>query len=232
MLIIGGNSQSFAAVGQAYTDAIKSSVGTVRTLLPDALQKTVSRVFIGSEYAPSTPSGSFSSKALATVLDNAAWADGVLLPGDLGRNSETAILFEQLLSRYHGPVCLTQDAVDYFIKLAPTLLSRAETLLVPSLAQLQSLAINIHFEQPFTSSMDLLRLVDTLHAFTERHQVAIITKHLSNVIASYNGKVTTTRLNSSQPAWQITTAARASVWWLQNPAKLFEAITTSLSQSD
>ena len=46
------------------------------------------------EYAPSTPSGSFSTQALGELQAMANWADGTLIAGDIGRNSETAILLE------------------------------------------------------------------------------------------------------------------------------------------
>ena len=40
--------------------------------------------------------------ALAPLLDLAQWADGVLLAGDIGRNSETTVLLETFMSKYHG----------------------------------------------------------------------------------------------------------------------------------
>ncbi len=110
LLIIGGNVHGFAAAGEAYAEASKAGIGTARVLLPDSLQKTVGRVFEAGEYAPSTPSGSFSQKALAELLDRANWSDGVLLAGDLGRNSETAILIEHFTEKYQGQLTFTKDA--------------------------------------------------------------------------------------------------------------------------
>src|SRR5882762_3047468 len=75
LLIVGGNLHGFAAAGEAYTEAVKAGIGTARVLLPDSLQKTVGRVFEAGEYAPSTPSGSFSRKALAELLDMSGWSD-------------------------------------------------------------------------------------------------------------------------------------------------------------
>jgi NAD(P)H-hydrate repair Nnr-like enzyme with NAD(P)H-hydrate dehydratase domain len=102
LLIVGGNLHGFAAVGQAYQAALKTGVGTARVLLPDSLQKTVGKMIDNCQFTASTPNGSFASQALAEMLDGATWADAVLLAGDFGRSSETAILLERFLSKYSG----------------------------------------------------------------------------------------------------------------------------------
>ncbi len=71
LLIVGGNAHGFAAAGEAYADAGEAGIGTARVLLPDSLQKTVGKIFEAGEYAPSTPSGSFSRRALAPLIDMA-----------------------------------------------------------------------------------------------------------------------------------------------------------------
>src|SRR5687768_15187893 len=87
LLIIGGNAHGFAAPAQAFNSSLKSGVGVVKVLLPDVLRKMVKAFLPEAEYGPSTPSGSFSQQSLATALELAAWADGVLIAGELGRNS-------------------------------------------------------------------------------------------------------------------------------------------------
>lgn len=228
LLIVGGNAHGFAAAGEAYGEAVKAGIGTARVLLPDSLQKTVGKVFEAGEYAPSTPSGSFAQTALAELLAMAEWADGVLLAGDFGRNSETAILLEKFAEEYTGQLTLAKDAVDYFINMPEKLLGRTNSLLVLSFAQLQKLATKARFPKAITFEMDFLRLVDILNEFTKRHQTAIITKHLQTIFVAVNGQVSTTKLDQDVEFWRVKTAAHAGVWWLQNPAKPFEALTTSL----
>jgi len=228
LLVVGGNAHGFAAAGEAYAQATKAGIGTTRVLLPDSLQKTVGRVFEAGEYAPSTPSGSFSQKALAELLDMGQWADAVLLAGDFGRNSETAILLEQFIIKYSGQLALTKDALDYFVTAPTGLLARPDTLLVLSFAQLQKLAVGARFTKAFTFDMDFLRLIETLHDFTKQHQTALIVKHLQTIFVAFNGQVSTTKLIEDVEIWRVKTAARATVWRLQNPAKPFEALTTSL----
>ena len=230
LLIVGGNAHGFAAAGEAYGEAGNAGIGTARVLLPDSLQKTVGRVFEAGEYAPSTPSGSFSQKALAALLVMSQWADGVLLAGDLGRNSETAILLEQFTGKYSGQLTITQDALDYFTKAPVALLSREHTLLIASFAQLQKLASSAHFTTAFTFDMDFLRLIETLHEFTKLHRAAVIVKHLETIFVAAQGSISSTKLDPDQDIWRVKTAAQASVWWLQNPSKPFEALTTAIIQ--
>lgn len=228
LLIIGGNTQGFAAAGEAYTEAVKAGIGTARVLLPDSLQKTIGKVLEAGEYAPSTPSGSFAQKALAELLAMAGWADGVLVAGDLGRNSETAILLEKFIDKYEGRLTLTKDAADYVVGAPDKILSRPDSLLLLSFAQLQKLATKARFTTALTFEMDLLHLVDALHEFTMKHAAAIIVKHLETVFVTLDGQVSSTKLAEDIEVWRVKTAARAATWWLQTPAKPFEALTSSL----
>ena len=228
LLIVGGNAHGFAAAGEAYAAAEKAGIGTARVLLPDSLQKTVGRVFAAGEYAPSTPSGSFSRRTLGELLAMAEWADGLLLAGDFGRNSETAVVLEQLPGKYQAQLTVTKDAADYFTKTPGPLLEREKTLLVLSFAQLQKLAVGARFPTAFTFDMDFLRLIGALHVFTGTYPASIIVRHLDTVFVAAEGQVSTTKLAEEQPVWRVRTAAAASVWWLQNPGKTFEALTASV----
>lgn len=230
LLIVGGNLHGFAAPAEGYSLAVKEGIGTARVLLPSAIQKVVGPFIENGEFAPSTPSGSFSKAALAELLDWCRWADGVLFAGDLGRNSETAILIEKFLSKCEAPAVLTKDAVDYVVSAPLFALERPNTTLVLSFSQLQRLGIASKFTSPVTFSMDLLRLVDWLHLFTARFAPNIIVKHLDTIFVAVNGEVSTTRLpNDASRIWRLNTAARAVVWWIQNSGKPFEALTTAVA---
>lgn len=228
LLIIGGNAHGFAAPAEAYMEADKAGVGLTRVVLPQRVKSLVGGMLEAVEYAMSNPSGGFSQMALGDLTAQAQWADGVLLAGDFGRNSETAILLEKFLDKFDGQVTITKDAVDYFTASTRQVLARPETTFVLSFAQLQKLATSAHYHTAFTSDMDLLRLVDNLHEFSELHRVNIITKHLGNLFVAASGRVSSTRLAQEMEVWRIPTAARASVWWLQNPSRPFEALTTAL----
>jgi NAD(P)H-hydrate repair Nnr-like enzyme with NAD(P)H-hydrate dehydratase domain len=78
LLIIGGNSFGFSAVGEGYKEAQKAGIGTARVLLPEAIRKVVGLVLEHAEYGASNASGSFAQTALGEWLDQSVWSDGVL----------------------------------------------------------------------------------------------------------------------------------------------------------
>lgn len=228
LLIVGGNGQGFAAAGEAYGYADKAGIGVSRVLLPDALQKNIGRLFPEAEFAPSTPSGSFAQTATGELLPMAHWANGVLFAGDLGRNSETAIMLEAFLRKHSGAVTLTKDAIEYVAGQPALIAERPDTLLVLSFSQLQKLASEFKFTTAFTSTLDLIRTVDALRDLTLKHPIYIVTKHLDQMLVAVDGQVSTTPCPIDERIWRLKIASAASVWWLQNPGKPFEAITTSL----
>jgi hypothetical protein len=229
LLIIGGNLHGFAAPAEAYQEATAAGIGTARVLLPVSIKNIAGRLLETVGYATSTPSGSFSRQALAEFLEHAAWADGVLLAGDLGRNSETAIVIESFLTKNSSLVTLVKDAADYMVATPEMLLNRTQTLLVLTIAQLQKLYSNAKFREPITFSMDLLHLIDALHGLTIKYPTAIVVKHLNQLVIAYGGQIgTMSAPDSPEDMWRVKVATHAAVWQLQNPSKPFEAIMTSL----
>jgi ADP-dependent NAD(P)H-hydrate dehydratase / NAD(P)H-hydrate epimerase len=228
LLIVGGNKYGFQAPALAAGEAAKAGVGVTRTVLPDALQKTVSKLFPDVEYAPSTPSGSFARESLGEVINAALWADGVLCAGDFGRNSETAIMLETLLQKYTGLLVLTQDAADYFVDSPQALLARQNTTLVISFGQLQKIASHARPAIVFAHSMDFVRIVETLHDFTTHHPISVVTKHQDTIFIATGGNVVSHKLTQDQAIWRVKTATHAAVWQLQNPSKALEALASSL----
>jgi NAD(P)H-hydrate repair Nnr-like enzyme with NAD(P)H-hydrate dehydratase domain len=228
LLIVGGNGYEFKAPANAYGDALAAGVGTAKVLLPASMQKVVQDIFPEAEFAPSTPSGSFAGASLAAMLELAQWADGVLLAGDIGRNSETTVLLETFLEKYQGQVTLTKDAADLAVQQPLQLLQRTDTLLVLAMGQLRRLGSEAHFPRAFTTDMGLVQLAENLHECTKRFAPHIITRHQDNLVVAANGRVSTTPVTGEQPVWRLATAASASTWWLQVPTKPFEALTTAI----
>jgi len=228
LLIIGGNGYDFKAPANAYGDALNAGIGVAKVILPDSMRKTVSDIFPEADYAPTTPSGSFARSSLAQMLEAAEWADAVLLAGNFGRNSETAIVLEDFLGAYKGKVIITHDAVDYFLHNAAPLLDKTGTTLVISLGQLQKLAVNAGFTTAFTSSMDLLRFVETFHDFSRLHPSNLVVKRGESIFVAKSGKISSTPLPTDQKIWRVETAATMAVWWIQNPQSTFKALTTAL----
>lgn len=228
LLIIGGNQFGFGAPGQAYNSVIHARVGVVRVLMPEAIKKVVKNLLPDADFAPSTPSGSFARKALGDLISLSNWSDATLLAGDLGRNSETAMVLESFVSSYTGLLTITQDAIEYFKEIPIQIVDRENTLLVLSLSQLQKVFINTPSIRPITLSMTTPQLAETLHEYTSEHACGIVTLHNNLLFVAVAGKVSTT--SCDKDIWRVETAARATVFWLQNPTKQFEAVTTSLLQ--
>lgn len=227
LLIIGGNLHGFAAPANAYQIAEKNGVGVAKVLLPDALKKTVGRILENGEYGPSTPSGSFNKQSLATWLDWTAWSDAILLAGDLGRNSETAVAIEQFTTKTTKQITITKDAVDYFYADPVKLLNREDTTLVLTLAQLQKLAKHARYPQAAQFSMGIAQLVEWLHNFSREYKAHIMTYHNGVIFVAVNGRISTTNVGEKE-TWRLEAATKSAVWWLQNSTKAFEALTISI----
>jgi NAD(P)H-hydrate repair Nnr-like enzyme with NAD(P)H-hydrate dehydratase domain len=228
LLIIGGNGYEFKSPANAYGDALEAGIGNAKVLLPDSMQKVVKDIFPEAEFAPSTPSGSLARTSLAQMLDLADWADAILLAGDFGRKSETAIVLESLLQNYSGQVALTRDTVNFFVDTPQPVLNRNDTLLIATLPQLQRIASGANYIPALTSEIDMLRLVDWLHDFSKQYGAHIILKHLDTLFVASGGQVSSTPATDGLGAWRIRAASSAITWWLQNPQKPFEAISTAL----
>jgi hypothetical protein len=228
LLIIGGNAYGFSAAAEAYAAASRAGIGTARVLLPDSLQKTVGKVFTAGEYAPSTPSGSFGQQALAEMLDMSSWSEAVLLAGDFGRNSETAIVIEQFLETYNGLLALTGDALDYVVSTPAKVLDRAQTLLIPSFAQLQKIAPAARFATAFRLDMGMLRFIEVLHEFKQLHTAHLMINFMADISCAAEQRISTTKIGTDQKPSDVALAAQGITWWLQSPTKPFEALTTSV----
>jgi len=227
LLIVGGSAHGFAAPAASFVAAGNAGAGTIRVLLPDATQKTIGTSFSEAVFAPSTPSGSFSRQALGELLEHAAWADGVLLAGDFGRNSETAIVLDSFLEKYKGYVTIAGDAVDYFWDSNSQALGRENSALVINLGKLQKLAKNNRPSTPVLHNMSLHELVTVLADWTNGTPAAFITKHSNNLIVASGGIVSTTP-QKEESSWQVDLAAYATVWLLQQPDKKLAALTSAV----
>lgn len=226
LLIIGGNGYEFKAPANAYGDALEAGIGTAKVLLPDSMKKTVEDIFPEAEFATSTHSGSFARAALEQLLSLAEWADGVLLAGDLGHNSETAIVLESFLTKYDRQLTIAGDAIDYCLGMAPICLERPDTTLILTSAQLQKLGTAAHYTAAFTSDMALLQLVEQLHDFSSQYPANLLVQHDGSIVVAVQGRICST--NDPQTVNLTAVAAHGSVWWLQNSSKPYEALTTSL----
>lgn len=229
--IIGGNKLGFSGVAEAYSAALKAGVGEAKVLLPDALKKTVPPTVLDAQFASSNLSGGFSREALNDIRAIADWGSAVLLIGDNGRSSETAIVYDDFIRDYSGWLTLTRDSIDLLRQSYPTIVEREKTLFVASFAQVQKLFQGVYYPKVLTFSMQLAQFVDALHKFTITHPVTILTLHKDTLIIAHDGKVITQNWQNPMAIWRGTVATRAASYLLWTPEKPLEAIATSIYQS-
>lgn len=226
--IIGGNKLGFVSVGDAYVTASKAGVGQVRVLLPDVLKKSVPPVITDIVFGDSNPSGGLSRNALTEMKVLGNWAEGILLIGDAGKNSETAITYEDFVRNYDGPLTITRDAIDLLLNSPNILVERDNTLLVVSFAQLQKIFTKVYYPKVLTFSMQLQQLVEALHKFTITYSISVATFHQDQLIIAFDGKITTTTWGHPMSIWKGTVATNMASYWLWSPKKPLQATTASL----
>lgn len=226
--IVGGNKLGFAGVAENYGVAISAGIGETRVLLPDALRKSIPLNMMDVVYGPTNQSGSLSNEALNEMRAIGAWSTGVLLIGDAGRNSETAILYENFVREYDGPLVITRDAIDLLKNTCQILIDRSNTLLVVSFAQLQKIFQSVYYPKVLTFSMQLSNLVEAIHKFTITYPVTIMVFHQDTLLVANGGEVTSTPWARPLDIWRGQVATKAAVYWLWNPSKPLESVSASL----
>ena len=226
--IIGGNKLGFMGVAESYETALKTGAGEVKILLPDILKKTIPNHITDVIYAASNQSGGLSQDALNEMKAFGQWATGILLIGDAGKNTETSILYENFIHDYNGPLTITRDAIDLIKNNAQILVSRENTTLIMSFAQLQKLFQAVYYPKVLTFSMQLTNLVEALHKFTISYPTTIVVFHNDLILVASEGKVTSTPCDNPMTIWRGKTATNAATYWLWNPSKVLQSITASL----
>ena len=226
--IIGGNKLGFAGVAESYTTALATGAGEVRVLLPDCLRKSIPKTMTDVVFGACNPSGSLARGALAEAKALAAWSQCLLLAGDAGRNSETAITYSDVIREYSGLLVITRDAIDLVKNDTEALVNRPNTVLVISFAQLQKIFQSVYYPKILTFSMQLLHLVEAIHKFTVTYPVNIVVLHNDTLAIASDGQVVTTAWGNPMAIWRGHTAARAASYLLWTPKQPIEAIAASL----
>lgn len=227
--IIGGNKLSFAGVAEAYSTALNAGAGQVKVLLPDALRKTIPPIITEAVFAPNNISGGLSREALTDMQNLGAWSSGILLAGDAGRSSETAIVYDDFIGSYTQWITLTRDSVDLVRRSAPVLVERPRTLYVIAFAQLQKLFQEVYYPKILTFSMQLAQLVENLHKFTSSYPVTIITLHQGTIIIAHDGNVITQPWANPMAIWRGHTAAYAASYLLWGSETPLESLAASIA---
>ena len=227
--IVGGSSLGFASVAESWHTASELGAGEVRTLLPDVLKKTVPPAMTDVIFGASNHAGGLGSDAKHDLDALAHWSNCLLFIGDAGKNSQTAILYETVVSKTETPCIITRDAVDLLQNSYPAIVNNPHITLVLSFAQLQRLFKNIYYPKMLTFSMQLAQLVETLHKFTLSYPLSIMTFHANQLIVAHSGDVITQNWNDPMRIWRGTTATRAACYLLWTPQAPLKALASSIA---
>jgi NAD(P)H-hydrate repair Nnr-like enzyme with NAD(P)H-hydrate dehydratase domain len=230
LLIIGGNAHGFAAVAQAYQDATKAGTGECRVVLPDALKKAIDPLALDCVFVPTNASGGITKDALPAIKAAAAWADALLFIGDAGRNSETAIVYEEILRAFPDKLnIITRDALDLIKSLWPSLLQRDNIVLIATFAQLQKIFQAVYYPKTLLFSMQLTNVVEALHKFSITYAAVVVVFHQNQLLVAKAGDITSTPWENPLIIWRGSVAAKAAVYAMQQQKVLLQAVTTSLA---
>jgi hypothetical protein len=97
-----------------------------------------------------------------------------------------------------------------------------------SFAQLQKLFQAVYYPKVLTFSMQLTNLVEAIHKFTITYPCSITVLHQDQLLVASGGEVTSTPWDNPMAIWRGSVATRAAVYWLWNPSKILESVSTSL----
>ncbi|MDR1196822.1 MAG: hypothetical protein LBL08_00910 [Candidatus Nomurabacteria bacterium] len=231
LLIVGGSAHGFTAVVRAYQTALNAGAGAVKVVLPDVLKSKLPPDFSEGIFLPTNDGGGLSLTGQNELLASANWADGILLIGDSGMNSEVAGLFSRLLEKTDKPLTITRDAIELLTTDGEKLANRPQTHLFMSFSQTQKLFSSVYYPKILTFSMNLANLVENLHKFTITYPISVTTIHQNSLVSAHSGQVISQKTDNQLDLISGDLATKAATYLLWTPQKPLEAIATSFTQN-
>jgi len=226
--LIGGSKLGFVAVAEGYQLAKETGAGEIRVLLPDVLRKNIPTNMTDVLFGPTNNSGGLAIEAKNELDSLGNWADVVLFLGDNGKNSQTAILYEEFVKKCDSPVVITRDAIDLLQNSFTSLVNNPQITIVASFAQVQNLFRSIYYPKVLTFNMQLAQLVEALHKFTITYPLSIVTFHANQLVIAHGGEVVTQKWSSPMQIWRGQTATKIACYLLWTPQAPLKTITTSV----
>ena len=232
LLIVGGSTHGFSAVVKSYSAALETGVGEVKVAIPDGLKKNLPPNFSDGIFLPTNASGAFSKEGEVELIAAHQWANGILLVGDSGQNSETGILYEKLLNSTDGWITITRDAVELLYNSAENLANRPNTNLVVNFSQIQKLFSKVYYPKILTFSMQFISFIEALHKFTITYPVTLTVLFNNKIIVAHDGEVVSQNFDNQMTLISGQLAAKIATYLLWSPKKPLQAIATSWTAVD
>ena len=220
LLIIGGQAKQFGHTQDTYRAALEAGIGTAKVVLPDAIQVYTGELPDGL-FVTSTKVGSMAKPALAEIKVFAAESDGLLLAGELSKNSETLSLIESLLDEITLPTVITEEVINSLLYRPSSLFGASGRLLIASSQAFVKLAEKLKIGIQINSNSSLLNRIDLLMALATLQPSNFVALGPEIIIAGKN-QISVTPVSNIDP---VRTAAFLATYWLQH-SDSFQALTT------
>jgi hypothetical protein len=226
-LIIGGDGFEFFKSVLIYNNLLKIGAAHIQIILPTSLRKTIDFLPPEAIYLPVTPSGSFAMDALSEMLDLSITADITIISEDVGRNSETQLMFENLLSKMTKKVCLINQTVEFLFDYPIDNISMFNPLIIADLKYIQKLFLK-NFKEVIKLSSDFMLNINIISDISNKYNLEIITKQEDKIIVFVGKSVSVTFLNKDLKNWAEVIASSASFYLTNNPGNRYRALTSSI----
>lgn len=222
LLIIGGHSQQFSRVQEAYIAAKAAGAGNIKVVLPKALRKTTGAL-PDCVFVPSNPAGSIAKEAEPEIHNFMSESDAVLLPGEMSQNTETISMLETLIGDGSAPIILADELVRSLLHTTEGIKNTSVITATPQ--TLSEFAHKLHIPV-YVKTPDLQKEQRLLNALAEEFSGAIVCHSQDHVLVSSQGEMSLTSVSEING---VQLAAWLAVFYMQHTQK-FEALTTAVYQ--
>ncbi len=226
-LVLGASNASLLTLQKCFDFFEKNGVNEVKFMLPKGLIDLVhgNPKFFAVE---SDRKDSFDLRSYPELLGACDWADCVLIPGGVGRNSETSRCLEKILEQSSSRFVLVGDCLE---PVNPGIsLGRANTTIVASLSQLQRMNLLTKGQKAIKLTDNHRQLIETIAELSENWASNVITLHGKWWIAASKANLARTLLDKEPDSWRLHTALLYGVWsnWIENTDKCFSQVGWTL----
>lgn len=225
LLLVGGHREEFSQIQAVYQMALAAGAGECRVVLPDILQKLLADT-PGTNFVPSSPSGSLGKGALAQILHLASECDAIAIGASLSNNSETVMLVESLLGKYDEPVIAFDQAPTLVKHRYRLIADRPNCLIVATMQQVFKLAGGLDIGLKIEPNPGVINKIEVMAQVAAHSQAGYLLTG-RDMVAVADGQLSLTSADGPMDSLAAATAAVAAVFWLQNPASRFAGLTTA-----
>jgi NAD(P)H-hydrate repair Nnr-like enzyme with NAD(P)H-hydrate dehydratase domain len=224
LLLVGGHSGEFSLPTTIYQLAMAAGLGDCQVALPDSLLRFIGGL-PGTNFVPSSPSGSLGTEALGRILEISEEMDAVAIGASLSNNSHTAILVERLIQEVGRPVVLFGDALPALAHHTGVYTQNPDCLVILTMPELFKIAGQLHVPITIRRDGGLINKLEIVRDVAAASACQYVVYGTEIIIADAKESIVTPvnyRLGLLPAAYYAVLATM----WLQNPSKRREGLAT------